>query len=86
MKKPKQKPKFAVGQVVRVDTESYRKKWKAQQYQKIVRRFSWDECKSSPYGYVLANNDRCNERFLQPLTVKERGWLPNTHHLPAGAN
>lgn len=67
------KPKFKKGQVVRIATESYRTKWKEQQYQKIVRVWNWATCKASPFGYTLANGDNANEKYLRALTEGERG-------------
>lgn len=66
-------PKFKVGQVVRMNTNYYRGAWVNEQYQRIVAVFPWPACKKSPFGYVLANKDEANEKFLSALAIKERG-------------
>ena len=65
----KRKPKFRVGQVVRIDVPYY----KAKPYQRITRVWPWSECKATPFGYDFLNGDRANEKHLKPLTAKERG-------------
>ena len=69
----KKKPKFRVGQVVRVNTDYYKTNWRAQQYQKITKVWPWLVPGPYPWGYSLANGSKANERYLKPLTVRERG-------------
>jgi len=66
-------PKFKAGEVVRISCPYYKKQRKAEQYQRIVSYFLWPECKSTPFGYLFVNGDRCNEKFVKPLTPKEKG-------------
>jgi len=67
------KPKFKVGQVVRINTEWYASDRKGQQYQRITRVWGWSECKKSPRGYSFVNGDKCNEKYVSALTKKELG-------------
>jgi len=74
----KRKPKFRVGQVVRIDVPYYKAKpRRAEQYQRITRvwPWPWPKCKGTPFGYDFLNGDRANEKYLKPLTAKERGRL-----------
>jgi hypothetical protein len=69
------KAKFKVGQVVRVNTEWYRTKAKrGEQYQRITQVWRWKPPSDSfGYGYNLLNGDEAHQKYLQPLTQKERG-------------
>ena len=68
-------PKFHVGQIVRINTNWYKTERKEQQYQRITKVWPWivDKIKSIkyPWGYSLLNGDKCNERYLEPLSSKE---------------
>jgi hypothetical protein len=67
------KAKFKVGQVVRVNTEWYRTKAKrGEQYQRITQVWRWTPTSDS-FGYDLLNGDAAHQKYLQPLTQKERG-------------
>ena len=65
--------KFRIGQVVRLDTDFYEGERKGQKYQRIVRRFAWPQYPKQPFGYEFLNGDSCNERWIKPLTGRERG-------------
>jgi hypothetical protein len=68
------KAKFKVGQIVRVNTKWYRSTRKDQQYQRITQVWRWRPPSDSfGYGYSLLNGDEAHQKFLQPLTQKERG-------------
>jgi hypothetical protein len=76
------KAKFKVGQVVRVNTEWYRTKAKrGEQYQRITRVWPWTPTTTrwvptiagDSFGYDLLNGDAAHQKYLQPLTQKERG-------------
>ncbi len=75
--RPTTTPKFSRGQVVRIDTEYYRRKSDrlAEQFQKITSVWSWSPTKSGTpkWGYTFANGDKCSEKFVKPLTAKEIG-------------
>jgi len=67
------KAKFKVGQVVRVNTEWYRTGTKrGEQYQRITQVWRWMSMSDS-FGYTLLNGDKAHQKYLQPLTQKERG-------------
>jgi hypothetical protein len=61
------KPKFKVGQVVRINTDWYKKEHKGEQYQRIIRVWPW----GNRYGYDLLCGDACHEKYLAPLTARE---------------
>jgi hypothetical protein len=66
------KPRFRVGQVVRIDTEWYRRgEGKGQQYQRIVRIYNWADITRYPFGYDFLNGDSANEKYVRPLTKRE---------------
>jgi hypothetical protein len=80
------KAKFKVGQIVRVNTKWYRSTRKDQQYQRITQVWRWTptRCPQNDredhrrfrdlgYGYNLLNGDEAHQKYLQPLTQKERG-------------
>jgi hypothetical protein len=67
------KPRFKVGQVVRINTDWYASYRKDQKYQRITDVWSWPESKKSPWGYSFVNGDRCNEKYVSALTKKELG-------------
>ena len=68
------KAKFKVGQIVRVNTKWYRSTRKDQQYQRITQVWRWTPTSDSfSYGYNLLNGDAAHQKYLQPLTQKERG-------------
>ena len=72
MKKPqRKKAKFSVGQVVRIDTEFKRNQ--GREYLRVESAWPWLETTSSPWGYTLSDKDRVSERFVRPLTKRERG-------------
>ena len=68
------KPKFKVGQVVRINTDWYRTPTKRrEQYQRITRVWKWMAQKDLGFGCTLLNGDNAHEKFLKALTDKERG-------------
>jgi hypothetical protein len=68
------KAKFKVGQIVRVNTQWYRSTRKDQQYQRITQVWRWTTIRGAfGYGYNLLNGDEAHQKYLQPLTQKERG-------------
>jgi hypothetical protein len=69
----KQKPLFKTGQVVRLATEWYEGEKKAEKYQRVTRVYPWFASKKYPYGYILANGDQANEKYLRALTEREAG-------------
>ena len=75
MTKMTKKPKFSVGQVVRIDAEFYKKQRKDSQYQRIVSCWSWPGRlhKPHPFGYTFLNGDECNEKYIKSLSPKELG-------------
>ena len=69
------KPRFKVGQVVRLDTEWYNTVRKEQKYQRITRRWKWVSRTASSrwlgWGYTFSNGDMAHEKWVKPLTKKE---------------
>jgi hypothetical protein len=70
-KKAPKKPKFRVGQVVRIHCEWYATARKEQQYQRITKVWPWGAWPQ--WGYTFLNGDKANEKFVRPLTKKESG-------------
>jgi hypothetical protein len=68
------KPKYKVGQVVRINASYYRTPSKTgEQFQKITAVWKWLEYKPQPWGYTFANGDKCNQLHIKPLSKSERG-------------
>ncbi len=62
------KPKFKVGQVVRINTDFYKRKHKTEQYQRILKVWPWGK----GFGYSLVG-DEAHENYLESLSSRERG-------------
>lgn len=69
----KRKARFKVGQVVVLNCTFYQNERKSEQYQQIIDVWPWREYKPQPWGYTFANGDKCNQKYLRPLTAKEKG-------------
>ena len=68
------KPKFTVGQVVRIATRFYNHDHPAERFQKITDVWRWGDGKTCPaWGYTFGNGDMANEKWIKPLTKKQRG-------------
>ena len=73
MKKPKRKKaKFRVGQVVRVVGQFKRDQHR--EHLRIKHVWPWiiSHIRTS-WGYTMSDGDMVSERFLRPLTKRERG-------------
>jgi hypothetical protein len=74
-KQAPKKPKFSVGQVVRIHTDWYATARKEQQYQRITAVWPWRVGRKTVprWGYTFLNGDKANEKYVRPLTAKESG-------------
>ena len=80
-------PKYRIGQVVRINTEFYDTKRREQRFQEITHIGPWGKssgcldtemqsdcaCQSFSFEYTFANGDHCHEKFLKPLTKRQKG-------------
>ena len=62
----KAKPKYKVGQVVRINVPSYKNS--EGEYRKIKKIFQWR--RTAGFGYVFTG-DECHEKYLKALSPKE---------------
>ena len=73
----REKSKYKVGQVVSLaGLEFYQNKRKGEQFQKIMQVYPWTcdgQTKFLGFGLRLKNGDQCHEKWVKPLTEKEKG-------------
>ena len=60
-------PKYRIGQVVRINDYDY--DMRAERFQEIDRIIP----REKSFEYELANGDHCQEKFLKPLTKRQKG-------------
>jgi hypothetical protein len=68
--------KFKVGQVVRINTDWYttHPERVTQIYQRVTRVWAWNPANlKSGFGVSVSNGDQMHEKYLKPLTKRERG-------------